>query len=120
MKRLNELDHDNQKNIRFLIEYGDPVFEEIMSYGDLSRLCEEQDAEEPSDEDKLYIFKKILSHHGPLKPSDPAYLGSSWNLKIEWEDGSRTFEPLDVIGSDDPASCAKYALENDQIGRAHV
>ena len=115
MKRLNELDHDNQRNIRFLIEYGDPVFEEIMSYGDLSRLCEEQDAEEPSDEDKLYIFKKILSHHGPLKPSDPAYLGSSWNLKIEWEDGSRTFEPLDVIGSDDPASCAKYALENDLL-----
>ena len=51
MKCPKELDHDNQKNIRFLIKYGDPAFEEIMSCADLSRLCEEQDAQEPDHEE---------------------------------------------------------------------
>ena len=67
----------------------------------------------------MYIFKKILSHHGPYRPNDPEYLGSSWNLRIEWEDGSITKEPLCIIGKDDPASCAKYGLENnllDEVG----
>ena len=54
---LNELNHDNQRNIRFLIKYGYPVFEEIMSYGDLSRLCEEQDAQGP-DNEETYMFSR--------------------------------------------------------------
>jgi hypothetical protein len=31
---------------------------------------------------------------------------------IEWEDGSITKEPLDVIAKDDPVTCAQYAKEN--------
>ena len=36
-------------------------------------------------------------------------------MKIEWEDGTQTYEPLSVIAKDDPASCAKYAKENDLL-----
>ena len=88
--------------------------EEITTYGDLSSICEDQDAEEPTDVKRLFIFKKILSPHGPIMPNDPPYYGSSWNLKIEWEGGSRT-EPLDLIGADNPASCAKYADEHELL-----
>ncbi|WP_371068099.1 hypothetical protein, partial [Salmonella enterica] len=67
------------------------------------------------DEEKLHIYKRILSHHGPYKASDPEYKGSKWNLKIEWEDGTITFEPLTIMIKDDPAGCAKYGKENDML-----
>ena len=38
-----------------------------------------------------------------------------YNVMIEWEDGSRTFEPLGIIAKDDPVTCAKYANENDLL-----
>ena len=33
------------------------------------------------------------------------------NLLIKWEDGSRTYNPLDIIAEDNPLSCALYAKE---------
>ena len=112
IKKIEDMDAKNHQNIKFIIEYGDPVYEEIISYGELSDIVEKQHMEELEEEDRLYIFKKILSHEGPLKPSDANYKGSKWNLKVEWEDGTITMEPLSIIGADDPATCAKYAKEN--------
>ena len=54
----------------------------------------------------------------PLKPTDPNYKGSSWNVRIEWEDGSITFEPLDMVAKDDPYGCAKYATEHNLLDTA--
>jgi hypothetical protein len=45
------------------------------------------------------------------------YKGSQCNLLIEWEDGEITSEPLTVIATDDPVSCAMYACENDRIDK---
>ena len=109
IKRINDMDGENHQNIKFIIAYGDPQYEEIISYAELSDIVEQQHIEEPSDEEKLHIYKKILSHHGPFKSSDKQYLGSRWNLRIEWEDGSITMEPLSIISKDDPGGCAKYA-----------
>ena len=100
-KHLQEIHHDNQRNVRFLIEYGDPVIEEswvVLTFPDFvkSKMHKNQTMEKNFN---------VFSHHGPLKLTDPEYCSSSWNLKIEWEDGSRTFKPLDVIGADDPANC---------------
>ena len=33
------------------------------------------------------------------------------NVQIEWETGEITFEPLCVIGADDPITCAPYTKE---------
>ena len=63
----------------------------------------------------MYTFKRIISYHGPYKTNDPEYSGSIWNVKIEWEDGSQTFEPLSQVGVDDPASCAQYAKDHDLL-----
>ena len=115
VKRINDIDSENHKNIKFMISFGSPSYEEIISYGELSSLIERQHAEEPAEEERLYIFKKSLSHHGPYGPNDPEYLGSSWNLRIQWEDGSIAKEPLCIIGKDDPASCAKYGLEHNLL-----
>ena len=48
----------------------------------------------------LYKFNCIKDHRGPYTSSDPEYLGSSYNLLIEWETGE-TWEPLsNIIASD--------------------
>ena len=45
----------------------------------------------------------------------PDYNGSSWNLEIVWDDGTISWEPLDVITKSDPVSCAAYAQANNLL-----
>ena len=54
----------------------------------------------------------VTVHEGPLKPSDPSYKGSKYNIIIKWENGEITSEPLTIIAADDPVTCAIYAKEN--------
>ena len=112
VRRFEDMESENHRNIRFVIKYGDPNYEELMSYAELSDIIEKQHAEEITDEERLWTFKKIVSHQGPLKPKDKNCKGSKWNVKIEWEDGTKTWEPLSVVGRDDPAACAAYAKAN--------
>ena len=47
----------------------------------------------------------------------PDYKGSSYNVKIEWENGEVTYEPLDMITKDDPVTCAIYARKNNLLNK---
>ena len=42
IKRINDMDGENHKNIKFIIAYGDPQYEEIISYAELSNIVEQQ------------------------------------------------------------------------------
>ncbi len=53
-----------------------------------------------------------MAHEGPLRPTDPSYKGSKYNIMIEWENGEITSKPLTLIAADDPITCAIYAKEN--------
>jgi hypothetical protein len=67
---------------------------------------------------QIYRFKDIIGHQGPLAQSHEDYKGSFYNnLRVEWENGEVTFEPLDIFGCDDPVSCALYGLKNDLINK---
>ena len=57
-------------------------------------------------------FRKILSHHGPLNHRSQGYNVSKYNVEIKWENGERTFEPLNNIFADDPITLAIYAKNN--------
>jgi hypothetical protein len=35
---------------------------------------------------------------------------------VKWESGETTYEPLDLIASDDPVTCAEYSKETDLLG----
>jgi hypothetical protein len=70
-----------------------------------------RDAENPI----VWKYKRIVSHQGPLKPDDPDYKGSLYNVMLEWEGGEITAEPLAVIAKDDPVTCAIYAKENNLL-----
>jgi len=63
-------------------------------------------------EDKLWNFRQIIGHSGPLHYNDPGYKGSRYNLEIEWETGEITHEPSKIIIESDPYSVAQYAKEN--------
>jgi hypothetical protein len=41
--------------------------------------------------------------------------GSKSNVLVPWETGESTYEPLNLIGSDDPITCAEYALKHNLL-----
>ena len=61
--------------------------------------------------EQLWKFRRIMAHQGPLHPTDKDWKGSTYNVLIEWETGESTYEPLDMIASNDPITCAEYARD---------
>ena len=80
-----------------------------MSYVEVCDRIETMIEAEQSGNTSIFTFKKILEHEGPLKSDAPNWKGSSYNVKILWEDNSETWEPLLVIKVDNPITCAEYA-----------
>ena len=89
----------------------DDTVEEIFSYNELL------DHLNNSEEDDLveWRFKTIAGHEGPLPQSHPNHNGSPYDLRIEWENGEITNEPLNMIAADDPVSCAVHTKEHDLL-----
>ena len=63
----------------------------------------------------IWRFKRISGHEGPLTKSHPNWKGSTYNVRVEWENGEITDEPLTTIAADDPVSCAIYAKDNELL-----
>ncbi|CAJ1950919.1 unnamed protein product [Cylindrotheca closterium] len=80
------------EHIQFRVSVNDDEYEDVMAYNEiLERL--EADQENPT----VWKFKQIAGHQGPLHPSHPSYMGSKYNVTMEWENGEITPEPLSVI-----------------------
>jgi hypothetical protein len=60
----------------------------------------------------VWLFESIISHQGPLRQSDPDYAGSSWNVKVQRQNGEVTTEPLSITARDDPVLCTIYARDH--------
>ena len=90
VKKIIDHDAQNHQNIKMLIEIDD--VEELIAYTELSNIIEQQHDEDMEKED-FFTFKDILDHQGPLKSNDNNYKGSTYNVKVRWEDGSETWEP---------------------------
>ena len=114
VKKINEMDNNEEKT-KFLCKLDSEDYDVIMDYNDILDLVERQYEEEINDPERLWTFKRILAHEGPLKPHHPNYKGSQYNVLLQWEDGSSTYEPLDIVGKDDSMTCAKYAKENNLL-----
>jgi hypothetical protein len=63
----------------------------------------------------VWHFRGIVGHQGPLLHSDPNYKGYKFNVMVEWENGETTTEPLSVIATDEPVTCAIYAKEHELL-----
>jgi hypothetical protein len=112
VKKIEDADAQNHQNLKFLVEYGGGV-EEILTYVELCDIIDEQNDAEldelaENDGERKWTYTEIRDHKD-VKPDDDMYMGSSINVKILWEDGSTTWEPLTTIAKDDPITCTQYA-----------
>ena len=107
-------EHEDKTNqhpdkIKFLVSVDENKADEIVSYNDILQFINKEI--ERDDSQEYWRFKQLVGHQGPLQPGDPRYKGSSYNVMVEWEDGSTTYEPLTTIAADDPVTVALYAKE---------
>jgi len=98
------------ERIKFLCSVGEKEKEELIAYNEILDYLQRQEQGET-----VWKFRRITAHEGPLNKHDASYKGSSYNIMVEWENGEITSEPLNVIASDDPVTCAIYARENNLL-----
>jgi len=112
VKKINDLDAKNNQNIKMLVEYGNGELEDIKTYNELCQIVEDQIQAELEDPEQFHTFLLINGHEGPLSKKHKKYMGSKYNVKVRWENGEETWEPLDIMAKDDPVTCAEYAYQN--------
>ena len=92
---------------RFRATNDEGTIEEVVTYNQVLQKLEDDDGDLGE-----WKFKAITSHDGPLNQSSSKYNGSKWNVRVQWENGEITWEPLGIIAKSDPVTCAIYAKEN--------
>ena len=85
---------------RFLVEFVNGG-EELMTYNDLVNAYNARDEEGA----QLWTYKEITDHRQTKK--------REWQVKVLWDTGDETWEPMKVIKEDDKFTLAKYANDND-------
>lgn len=118
VRKIEERDAaDRSTNTKFIVEIGENAYDEIMTYNELLDIIEARNEAEENGETNIHAYREFVGHDGPLKPTDPKYNGSAWNLLVAWEDGSQTWEPLTILAKDDPVTVAKYGKDNDLLDK---
>jgi hypothetical protein len=91
----------------FVCSVNDDKYKEIMTYNQI------MDHIEQSEEDAIvWRFKRIVGHEGPYIKNHPMWNGSIYNVRVEWEKGEITDEPMTTIAAGNPVTCAIYAKDN--------
>ena len=109
---LEDQQNTNKALVQFKIKYDRDDVEDIMTYNDVMNYIHRDTLEE---EGQLWKFRDILSHRGPLTHRDHNYMGSKYNVIVEWENGEQTEEPLTMMIKDDPVTMALYARKNNLL-----
>ena len=99
---------DNPSLVKFKCLVGEEEFEEILSYNEVMDHIEKDD----TDGETFWKYKRISGHEGPLNKDHSSWKGDKWNVKVEWENGEISYEPLHIIAADDPVTCAVYAKDH--------
>jgi hypothetical protein len=102
--------HGNPVMIKLRLRIGEEEVDELIAYQQLMDAFSFD-----TNENGEWHFDKIVSHEGPLSPSHPNYKGSAYNVLLDWSNGERSHEPLNIVAIDDPVSCANYARENNLL-----
>ena len=107
---IEKADGEWFQNLGYNLGTDNDKVEEIISYSQLVDHLEATANEESEINDDLYKFKALNGHQGPLKAPDPNW--KKWQFIVEWETGENTYEPLSVLATDDPVTCASYDKRN--------
>ena len=112
---IEKTDGERVKNLSYILGIDNGKVEEIISYSQLVDHLEAAVNEDNEISDDLYKFRALIGHQGPLKATDPNRKGCKYSVLVNWETGENTYEPLSVLATDDPVTCATYAKENDLL-----
>ena len=112
VKKILDRDAENHERIKMLVSYDDGRVEELMAYNELCDIVADQHDAEEAGKTQVFTFRKILEHSKPLKRNDPMYMGSRYNVKVLWEDGSITWQPVAEMIAQDKVTMAEYAKEH--------
>ena len=112
VRKIMDRDAENHQQIKFLLALGDGKLEEIISYNELNDLVTDSLAAKESGQHDLISYAGILDHQGPLKNHNPKYKGSSYNVLVDWDDKTQTWEPLNTMAKQDSVTLARYAYDN--------
>jgi hypothetical protein len=116
MRKIQDLDTENHANIKFLVKPGDGAFEDIIAYGTLCKCIEDLENEALTSEQKVCTLTDVIGHQDQLRKSHKDWKGFHYNVLLLWEDGSETYEPLEMIIKDDPVTLDSYPLKHDLLG----
>jgi hypothetical protein len=116
--RIVECISDHESNVRhsddhvkFRISINEDEYKETITYNELMDFIEKNQENDAI----VWRFRRIVGHQGPLLRHNKDYNGSRFNLLVEWENGEIMTEPLSVIATDDPVTCAVYAREHELL-----
>ena len=74
---------NNPERIKFIISYNDELkADKIITYNEILDYLE-QERQSTEDGEPIWRFKRIIGHQGPLKPNQPDYKGSAYNVQVE-------------------------------------
>ena len=117
LRKIQDHEAENHSSIKFLVELGDGEFDEIIAYGTLCDYIADLEDADLNPEEKIWTFTEVKAHQGPLKRSHKDYKGSLYNVLVRWDDGSETYEPLEMIIKDDPVTLAAYAKRHNLLNK---
>jgi hypothetical protein len=109
VSKIKDRDAKNHQTLKFLCVLGNNDYNGILTYQELSDIIEEQHTAKEEGTQESWTSKSMTDHQGPMARKHKDYKGSSFNVLVKWEDGSETYEPLDIIMKDDPIRVAQYA-----------
>jgi hypothetical protein len=50
-----------------------------------------------------------------LNKNHSSWKGDKYNVKVEWENGEVSYEPLHTVTADDPVMCVIYAKDHELL-----
>ena len=95
------------EHIKFRCSINNGEFVELLNYQRLMDYLQQD-----SDNYNEWKFDKIIEHQGPLTNKDDGYDGSSWNVKIQQNDGTTVWKPLKKFAAEHFVECAIYARDH--------
>ena len=106
-----KLENNEVRKMRFKVRFTRDDQEDIMSYNEIVDFMTRETNEENGE---YWKFRKIIGHE-KVDQYHKNYNGSSYNLRIAWENGEVSEVPLKLFAQDAQVECAIYAKENDLL-----
>ena len=94
---IEEAEGERVQNLSYILGIGNCKLDEIISYNQPVDYLEAPASEDDEISDDMFKVRALIGQQRPLKPTDPNWMGSMFNVLVEWETGEKTYEPLSAL-----------------------